>query len=178
VTTITATGGILAARWSRTPGFTHKSCSASVQQPARVITVKYPKASPPSPGEVHLRFAPTNAVLINAALLLLLMPLLARAQDRSGELRLSVTDSDGAVLSAHGLLVSQASHFELAFDTAPTGEYIAKKLPLGTYHLTIEHAGFAPYNSLVEIHSQLPQKIYPTPKATSVLTADVMCRRR
>ncbi len=83
----------------------------------------------------------------------------ARAQDRSGELRLSVADSDGAALPAHGLLVSQASHFELTFDTAPNGEYIAKKLPLGTYHLTLEHAGFAPYNSLVEIRSQLPQKV-------------------
>jgi hypothetical protein len=62
-------------------------------------------------------------------------------------------------LPAHGLLLSQASHFELAFDTAPNGEYIAKKLPLGTYHLTLDHAGFAPYNSLVEIRSQLPQKI-------------------
>jgi hypothetical protein len=83
----------------------------------------------------------------------------ARAQDRAGELRLSVTDSDGAVLPAHGLLISQASHFVLAFDTAPTGEYTAKKLPLGTYHLTLEHAGFAAYNSLVEIRSELPQKI-------------------
>jgi hypothetical protein len=98
-------------------------------------------------------------VLINAALMLLLALPLARAQDRSGELRLSVTDSDGAVLPAHGLLVSQASHFELAFDTAITGEYIAKKLPLGTYHLTLDHPGFAPYNALVEIRSQLPQKI-------------------
>ena len=62
-------------------------------------------------------------------------------------------------MPAHGLLLSQSSHFELAFDTAPNGEYIAKKLPLGTYHLTLEHAGFAPYNSLVEIRSQLPQKI-------------------
>ncbi len=84
---------------------------------------------------------------------------LAPAQDRSGELRLSVTDSDGAVLPAHGLLVSQASHFELTFDTAPNGEYTAKELPLGTYHLTVEHAGFAPYSALVEIRSQLPQKI-------------------
>jgi hypothetical protein len=97
--------------------------------------------------------------LINAALLLLLLCPLARAQDRSGELRLAVTDSDGAVLPAHGFLISQASHFELAFDTAPNGEYIAKRLPLGTYRLTLEHAGFAPNNSLVEIHSELPQKI-------------------
>ncbi len=105
-------------------------------------------------GEIRLRRA-----LINAALLLLLCAPLARAQDRSGELRLSVADSDGAVLPAHGLLISQSSHFELAFDTAPTGEYTAKKLPLGTYHLTLEHAGFAPYNSLLEIRSELPQKI-------------------
>jgi len=84
---------------------------------------------------------------------------LVRAQDRSGELRLSVTDPDGAALPAHGLLLSQASHFELAFDTAPNGEYTAKKLPLGTYHLILEHAGFAPYNSLIEIRSELAQKI-------------------
>jgi hypothetical protein len=87
------------------------------------------------------------------------MPPAARAQDRSGELRLSVTDSDGAVLAAHGLLLSQASHFELSFDTAPNGEYTVKQLPLGPYHLTLEHAGFAPYSSLVEIRSQMPQKI-------------------
>jgi hypothetical protein len=91
--------------------------------------------------------------------MVLVCGLFARAQDRSGELRLAVTDADGAVLPAHGLLVSQASHFELTFDTAPTGEYTAKKLPLGTYHLTLEHAGFAPYNALVEIRSQLPQRM-------------------
>lgn len=112
-----------------------------------------PRHSPPAE-EIHLRRA-----LINAALALVLVSQLARAQDRAGELRLSVTDSDGAVLPAHGVLVSQASHFELAFDTAPSGECTVKQLPLGTYHLTLEHAGFAPYNALVEIHSQLPKKI-------------------
>ena len=91
--------------------------------------------------------------------MLLLSAILVGAQNRSGELRLAVTDSDGAALAAHGLLVSQASHFQLAFDTESTGEYTAKELPLGTYHLTIERAGFAPYNSLLEIRSQLPQKL-------------------
>lgn len=81
------------------------------------------------------------------------------AQDRSGELRLSVADSTGAALPAHGVLVSQANRFELNFDIGPTGEYTAKKLPLGTYRLTLEDPGFATYNSLVEIRSELPQKI-------------------
>ena len=62
-------------------------------------------------------------------------------------------------MAAHGVLISQATHFELVFDTSPEGEYIAKKLPPGTYHLTVEYAGFAPYNSLVEVRSQLPQSI-------------------
>ena len=90
-------------------------------------------------------------------LLLLLLPSLIRAQDRAGELRLFVTDSDGAALAAHGILISQATHFKLAFDTASTGDFTAKELPFGTYHLTLEHPGFAPYHSLVEIRSQLPQ---------------------
>ena len=95
--------------------------------------------------------------LILAGLLLSLA--CANAQDRSGELRLTVTDSSGAALRAHGILVSQATFFELRFDIAANGEYTAKKLPLGTYRLTLEHSGFAPYNSLVEIRSELPQKL-------------------
>lgn len=105
-------------------------------------------------GENCLRRVP-----FTAAFLFVLCAALVRGQDRSGELRLSVADSDGAFLAVHGFLVSQASHFELAFDTASTGEYAARKLPLGTYHLTLEHAGFAAYNSLIEIRSEVPQKI-------------------
>ena len=92
-----------------------------------------------------------NRALANAGRLLLLLlslPLAALAQDRSGELRLSVTDSSGAALPAHGVLISQASHFELTFDTGPTGEYTVKKLPLGNYRLSLEHPGFALYSSL------------------------------
>jgi hypothetical protein len=103
--------------------------------------------------------APTRAALLGLFLSAVLSALLS-AQNHSGELRLTVTDSDGAALaSAHGLLVSQAGHFELAFDTDSAGEYVAKELPFGTYHLTLEQPGFAPNNFLVEIHSQLPQKI-------------------
>ena len=90
---------------------------------------------------------------------LLLLSAQAIAQDRSGELRLSVFDSTGAALPAHGVLTSQASRFMLNFDIAPSGEYTAKKLPLGTYRLTLEHPGFAAYNALVEMRSELPQKI-------------------
>lgn len=80
------------------------------------------------------------------------------AQDRSGELRLSVSDATGAALPAHGILFSQSNHFELIFDTTASGEYIARKLPLGSYKLTLEQTGFAPYAVLIEIRSELPLK--------------------
>lgn len=91
-------------------------------------------------------------------IILLAWPLGSAAQDRSGELHLSVADSSGAALAAHGTLISQANHFELSFDTSPTGEYTAKKLPLGSYKLSLEQAGFAPYGALIEIRSELPLK--------------------
>jgi len=98
-----------------------------------------------------------NRALASAGVLLLfLLPLASQAQDRSGELRLSVSDSSGAALPAHGSLISQASHFELTFDTGPTGEYTVKKLPLGNYKLSLQHPGFAPYSALIEIRSELP----------------------
>ncbi len=100
-------------------------------------------------------------ILANAAavvLFLLALTFACRAQDRSGELRLTVTDSSGASLPAHGTLISESSHFELSFETAATGEYTAKKLPLGNYKLILEHPGFARFTAVIEIHSELPQR--------------------
>jgi len=71
------------------------------------------------------------------AVFLIALPQSSAAQDRSGELRLSVADASGAALPAHGMLISQANHFELSFDTSPSGEYTAKNLPLGNYKLTL-----------------------------------------
>ncbi len=92
------------------------------------------------------------------AAFLVALPPGSPAQDRSGELRLSVADASGAALPAHGTLISQANHFELSFDTSPSGEYTARKLPLGSYKLSLEQTGFAPYSALIEIRSELPLK--------------------
>jgi hypothetical protein len=102
-----------------------------------------------------------NQTFLSAGLLaafFVAFPAGAVAQDRSGELRLSVSDASGAALPAHGTLFSQANHFELSFDTSPSGDYTARKLPLGSYKLTLEQTGFAPYAALVEIRSELPLK--------------------
>ena len=89
-----------------------------------------------------------------AAFLVLSQPL--PAQDRSGELRLYVADASGAALPVRGTLISQANHFALSFETSPSGEYTAKKLPWGSYKLTLDRAGFARYSALIDIRSELP----------------------
>ena len=96
----------------------------------------------------------------------------AIAQDRSGELRLSVSDASGAALPAHGTLSSQSNHFELSFDTSASGEYVARKLPLGAYKLTLEEAGFAIFATLIEIRSELPLK-YSASLAVASVTQTV-----
>ena len=118
----------------------------------------------------HLRKSLNRAFLSAGILTVLLVgrPTASSAQDRSGELRLSVADVSGAALPAHGTLISQANHFELAFDTSPSGEYTARKLPLGSYKLTLEETGFAPYSALIEIRSELPLKFLATLVVASV----------
>ena len=92
-------------------------------------------------------------------LALFTMALYAVAQDHSGELHLTVADASGAALPAHGTLTSQANHFSLDFETDATGEFTAKKLPLGNYKLSLEHPGFTPFSTLVEIRSELPLRL-------------------
>jgi hypothetical protein len=103
---------------------------------------------------------------------MVVLPSLAGAQDRSGELRLSVSDSSGAALAAHGTLSSQSNHFELSFDTAIDGEYTARRLPLGSYKLTLEQSGFAPFAVLIEIRYELPLK-YSAALAVASVTQTV-----
>lgn len=81
------------------------------------------------------------------------------AQDRTGEVRVGVTDPSGAVLPAHGEIVSQANHFVLAFETNAQGEYTVKQLPFGSYKLRVERRGFAPFSALVEVRSEIPQTV-------------------
>jgi len=114
---------------------------------------------------LHTLAASNNEVkytLLHAGVLTLSLLALASgsaAQDHSGELHLSVSDASGAALPAQGSLTSKANHFDLSFETGPDGVYLARKLPLGSYKLSLEHPGFAPYTTLIEIRSELPLNV-------------------
>jgi outer membrane cobalamin receptor len=81
------------------------------------------------------------------------------AGERAGELRLEVSDASGATLQAHGQLVNQANGFVLQFDTSAEGEYVAKRMPFGTYRLTMNRVGFSEFNTLVNVRSEIPVKL-------------------
>ena len=97
-----------------------------------------------------------HAALVCRCVCVLLFALNTAAQDRTGELRVGVTDPSGAAVRTHGEIASQANHFVLEFETNAEGEYIIKELPFGSYSLKVEHQGFAPFVALVEVRSQIP----------------------
>jgi hypothetical protein len=84
----------------------------------------------------------------------------AFAQIQSGELRVTVSDPSGLPLPANISLLSEASRTERDSKTGDTGQYAFHHLPLGTYRLRIEHAGFNSYSSMIEIRSAVPKDVH------------------
>ena len=94
-----------------------------------------------------LRHVPIPFLLLAASLF---------AQSDSGELRLTVKDSNGAPVTAAVELVNQATSTSQSVALPSDGRYSFKNLPFGTYQLQVEHPGFALHTELVEIRSRLP----------------------
>ena len=94
----------------------------------------------------------------------------ARAQRVRGELRLEVHDPHGTAVSPAGELVSEANGFRRTFVAGPEGRYIAQDLPFGVYRLSLQAEGFAPWNDLVEIRSEVPVRLAVTLGVAPVTT--------
>ena len=85
---------------------------------------------------------------------------LAWGQLDTGELRLSVADSTGLALPSSGALVSEVTQTRRNFQTDDAGHFTFQHLPFGIYRLTVEHAGFGPASSLIEIRSAVPRETH------------------
>ena len=83
----------------------------------------------------------------------------AAAQRDRGELQIEVRDSQGAVLSASGELISEGNQFHLDFTVGDDGRYAAQGLAFGVYRVSVSHSGFVPAVQLVEIRSMVPQHL-------------------
>ena len=93
---------------------------------------------------------------VSSALLFAVLALGQFAQANMGELRLTVTDAAGLPLQSAVELASEANQFRESLVTDPQGILVAKRLPFGTYRVSVARDGFATFAKLVEIGSALP----------------------
>jgi hypothetical protein len=108
--------------------------------------------------------------LIRIMAMLFLAVLSAGAQHSRGELHIEVRDPQGAALASAGELVSEANQFHRTFPVGVEGRYVLQDLPFGVYRLSLNAEGFAPWNDLVEIRSEVPVRIVVTLGLAAVTT--------
>src|SRR6187402_2045812 len=86
----------------------------------------------------------------------LLLSLGQFGQANTGELRLTVVDASGLALQGAVELVSEANHVSERLETDEQGSLSARRLPFGTYRVSVTRAGFAPFAGVIDIKSALP----------------------
>src|SRR3954462_13573399 len=96
---------------------------------------------------------PLNHVVL-VVVLLFALPMLG--QSNTGELRLKVSDPQGAGVKTAIELVSQANDFHDTFVTDDSGALVAKRLAFGVYPAQVQQPGFAPVSVQIEIRSSIP----------------------
>lgn len=95
---------------------------------------------------------------------------IAHAQRARGELRIDVHDPQGAALAPTAELVGDANQVHRSFQINADGRFILQDLPFGVYHLTLTAKGFAPWNDLVEVSSEVPVHLSVTMGVAPVTT--------
>jgi TonB dependent receptor/Carboxypeptidase regulatory-like domain len=94
--------------------------------------------------------------MTGGCLVILLLTLGQFGQVNTGELRLTVVDPSGLALQGDIELVSEANQVRERLQTDAQGTLTAKRLPFGTYRVTVTREGFAPFAGVIDIRSALP----------------------
>src|SRR6202158_227998 len=81
---------------------------------------------------------------------------LLAGQSQTGEIRVQVKDSSGAVMEASGKLDSVASKTDIIFQTDSQGTYTFSNLPSGRYRLEVSKVGFAAQSILIDVQPGTP----------------------
>ncbi len=82
----------------------------------------------------------------------------ALGQSNEGQLRLKVNDPSGLGVKSSVELASEANQYRQNFVTDDSGALTVNHLPLGIYHISAEHPGFAPFSGSLEIRSAIPME--------------------
>jgi hypothetical protein len=100
----------------------------------------------------------------------------AHAQRERGELRVAARDAQGDAVAVKAELLCESAQFHKFFNAGGEGRFTAQDLPFGTYRVTLSAEGFASWNRLVEIRSELPVQVLATlgvaPLSTQVRVTD------
>lgn len=88
--------------------------------------------------------------------MMLILLLMQFAPANTGELRVRVDDAGGLPLESTVDLVSEANQVRERRQTDATGTIVARRLPFGSYHVTVSRDGFTTSTGLVEIRSAQP----------------------
>ena len=78
------------------------------------------------------------------------------AQVNTGELRIKVTDPNGAGVVASITVVSQGNQYNLAVSTNELGMADIHRVPYGVYLITVQRSGFIPISNVVQVGSAIP----------------------
>ncbi len=99
----------------------------------------------------------STRILRCLAVLFFAVPLFG--QVNSGELLITVADSDGLPVPATVELTSEVNQYRRNFDADAEGHVSARRLPFGLYRVAVSRPGFAPASELVEIRTASPLQL-------------------
>src|SRR5882724_4560257 len=99
--------------------------------------------------QCHVREPMTTSRTCLISLIVMLCTLTAIAQVQNGQLSGTVTDPSGAaVANAKVTITNQATNLSVTVMTGASGAYTANQLPIGTYNISVEAAGFKTFSDL------------------------------
>lgn len=122
---------------------------------------------------------PTRSIGYSLFIVVLVATGLA-AQNATGELRLSVTDTTGLPIRTTLELTSESNQFHRQLQTDAVGRVVAVRLPDGVYRVDVHEAGFAAFSELVDIRSTVPRElrvvlqVAPVQSAVTVTANDTL----
>ena len=104
-------------------------------------------------------FRPSTRVAMAACAAALALASAGLSQRMDGRLVVRVLDSTGLGVPATVELVSRSPVFETTTEADSEGNTVIRRVPPGTYRLTVGHPGLAVYERQIEIRSAVPQMI-------------------
>src|SRR6185437_14796718 len=95
----------------------------------------------------------------------------APAQRAMAALTLHVADAQGLALPSQVTVVSEGNQIDETLATDGGGNLSIRRLPYGSYEVSVVHAGFAPATEIVELGTAIPRQLTLTLRPAMATTS-------